>query len=223
MAAMNPGSPARSERPASTELLVVRHGESMGNVEGRFGGHGPTPLTERGKRQARAVAAHLAASHAPTRLIASDLPRARETALAVAEATGLPLVTDPGLRERSVGCWDDMLFTEVAAQFPEEWELMNQRDYRYCPPGGETIDAVFARVGATIERVVAEHPGERIVLVSHGIAIYHLFAHVCGLGSPAAELSVFTLVDNASLSRFRRYPTRWRILTLNETAHLPLD
>ncbi len=214
MTAMSPGS--RSH----TELIVVRHGQSRGNVEGRFGGHGPTPLTPHGRLQAAAAGRRLAAQLAPEVLVSSDLPRALETARAIAEATGLELATDPGLRERSVGDWDDQLFSDIAERYPDEWRRMTERE-RYDPPGAEPIDAVFTRVGATVDRLVEAHPGQRVAVVSHGIAIFHMFAHICGLGSPAGDLPVFALVDNASVSRFRCYPGgRWRIVSLNDVAHL---
>ncbi len=215
MAEMSPGS--RSH----TELIVVRHGQSRGNVEGRFGGHGPTPLTAHGRLQAAAAGARLAAELAPEVLISSDLPRALETARAIAQATGLEIATDPGLRERSVGSWDDLLFTDVAERYPDEWRRMTERERGFAPPGAEKIDEVFARVGAAVDRLVEAHAGRRVAVVSHGIAIFHMFAHICGLGSPAGELPVFALVDNASLSRFRCYADgRWRIVSLNDIGHL---
>jgi probable phosphoglycerate mutase len=217
MGRMTAGSGQRDE---PTELIVVRHGQSRGNVEGRFGGHGPTPLTDLGRRQAAAAGRHLAAAHAPSVLVSSDLIRARQTAEAIAEATGLDPVHEPGFRERSVGDWDDLLFTEVAERFPDDWERMTRRDFTFCPPGAETIDAVYQRVGRALDQLLAAHPGERVVLVSHGIAIFHLFSTICGLGSPSGKLGVFTLVDNASISRFRWQSETWRILSLNETHHL---
>ena len=206
-------------RPDSTELLVVRHGESEGNAEGRFGGHGPTPLTERGRRQAERVA-ELIAGMEPTAVVSSDLSRALSTAEVIAARTGLTPVLDPGLRERCLGIFDGLSFAEVKERYPEEWARLAGRDLAYCPEGGEAIDDMYQRVTAAVDRMVAAHIGGRIVVVSHGIAIFHLFAHVTGLGSPGRGLQVFALVDNCSLSRFRHRDGRWLIRSLNERHHL---
>lgn len=206
---------------ASTEIVVVRHGQSKGNAEGRFGGHGPTPLTEHGHQQARHTGAALADDGEPVALYSSDLPRAVQTAEAISSAVGVDVSFDSGLRERSLGVFDNLLFTEVQERYPEGWKRLVSRDLKYCPEGGEPVDAVFERVSVTVDRIVTEHPAGRVILVSHGLAIFHLFAHVCGLGSPANDLKVFALVDNCSMSTFRHRKGRWRVMSLNDRAHLP--
>jgi probable phosphoglycerate mutase len=98
---------------------------------------------------------------------------------------------------------------------------MIARDPTALPEGAEPIADVFTRVAATIDRIVTAHPGGRVAVVSHGIALYHAFAHVCGLptGTPAAR--VFTLVDNASLSWVEhRAGPRWRLVAWNRVEHL---
>jgi probable phosphoglycerate mutase len=129
-------------------------------------------------------------------------------------------VAEPGLRERGLGIFDDLSFTEVAERYPVEWQRLSGRDLAFCPEGGETIAQVYDRVSGAIARIVAAHPEGRVAVVSHGIAIFHMFAHVSGLGCPSRGLQVFTLVDNCSLSRFRHRGGRWVISSLNERAHL---
>ena len=209
-----------------TILYLVRHGEADSNREGRIGGWSPAPLTALGHRQAARAADELV-RRAPTRLVVSDLERARQTAAPIATATGLTPIYDPGLRERSLGVLDGLSFDEARARHPELWQRMTARDPAALPEGAETPDAVYARVSATIARLVREHAGERIAVVSHGLALYHVFTHVCGLGSPSAALPVFVLVDNASIThvehRVHAGPPpadRWRIVTVNDTAHL---
>jgi broad specificity phosphatase PhoE len=84
---------------------------------------------------------------------------------------------------------------------------------------------VVARVAQALETAVEMHAGGRVVVVSHGLALFHAFSHICGLGSPSAGHDVFVLVDNCSLSRVERRAgpdgkRRWRILSINDTAHL---
>jgi probable phosphoglycerate mutase len=206
-------------RVSATTLLWVRHGEADSNRDGRIGGHSPAPLTEEGRRQAEATGRAIARLE-PTAIVSSDLRRAHQTAEAIARATGLGIELEPGLRERSLGILDGLLFTEAETQHPELWARLRSRDPDLVPEGGEHADAVFARVGGAIDRIVAAHEGGRVVVVSHGLALYHAFAHVCGLGSPSAGHAVFLLVDNCSISRLEHRAGRWRILSLNETFHL---
>ena len=207
-----------------TTVLWIRHGEAESNRDARFGGHSPAALTELGRRQA-ASTARAVARFEPTVLVSSDLVRARQTAEPIAETCQLELVLEPGLRERSLGILDGLSFTEVESQHPELWKRLRSRDPDAIPEGGESHLAVYARVSATIDRLVAAHPGGRIAMVSHGLALYHAFSHVCGLGAPGPDHAVFVLVDNCSLSRLEHRRVsgdrpRWRIVTLNDTGHL---
>lgn len=209
-----------------TVLYLVRHGEADSNREGRIGGWSPVPLTALGRRQAERAAAELARRR-PTLLVTSDVERARQTAAPIAAATGLAPLAEPGLRERTLGVLDGLPFEEARARHPELWQRMIARDPEAVPEGGETPDAVHRRVTEVISRLVREHAGERIAVVTHGLALYHVFTHVCGLGSPATDLPVFVLVDNGSITQVehRTRPDappadRWRIVSVNDTAHL---
>jgi len=207
-----------------TTLLWVRHGEADSNRDGRFGGHSPVPLTARGQRQALATA-HALTRLAPTAIVSSDLVRARQTAEPIADACRLPLTLEPALRERSLGILDGLSFVEAEQQHPELWAALRRREPEAVPEGGESHEAVYQRVARAIDDLVAAHPGGRVVVVSHGLALYHAFSHVCGLGTPSEAHKVFVLVDNCSLSRIEHRISgdgrpRWRIVTLNDTGHL---
>lgn len=216
MAAVTAGS-------ARTSLYLVRHGEAESNASLRFGGWSPVPLTDKGRRQAEAVARVLAA-RTPTAIVSSDLARAHQTADPIALATGLPIALDERLRERSVGVFDGLLFTEAEARYPDAWAKMIARDPDAVPEGAETVDQVFARVTAAIESIVAAHAGGRVVVVTHGIALFHVFAHVVGIGAPRGSPRVFVLADNASVTHVEHRVdpdrTHWRIHSVNDTGHL---
>ena len=202
-------------------VALVRHGESDANSEGRISGHGPTPLTELGHQQARATAQALVRDLRPTALVSSDLPRARQTMAPLAELSGLEVAFDPRWRERSLGVMDNLRFTEIAERYPDDWERLRTRDPLACPPGGESQDHVFARVSAAIEDLVADHAGGRVVVVSHGLAIFHALAHIFGLGSPGKGLRIFGVVGNCSVSTFaHHHDGHWRFLAVNDRAHL---
>jgi probable phosphoglycerate mutase len=203
-----------------TVVALIRHGESQSNVERRIGGHTPMPLTALGRRQAERAAAALARDLAPTAVITSDLVRARDTAIPIAAAAGVDVQPDPGLRERSLGLLDGLSFADAEARHPDLFARLRARDASFCPPGGEPVADVYARVASAVDRAVAAHRGGRVVLVSHGIAIFHALCHILGVGSPADRPGVFALVDNGSISTFVRRRDTWLLIAVNDRAHL---
>ena len=200
-------------------LYLVRHGEAESNRDNRFGGWSPAPLTDLGHRQAMAAAAEMR-RRAPTVLVTSDLARARQTAQPISELLGLEPRLEPGLRERSLGVFDGLSFAEAEARYPDMWKSLTSRDPNAVPEGGESADVVFQRVSSSVERILTDHPGERIAVVTHGLALFHVFSFVCGLGAPSHDHPVFVLVDNASITQLERRGAHWRIVSINDTAHL---
>src|SRR5215216_720572 len=121
----------------TTRILLVRHGQSQGNAERRFGGHTATPLSELGHRQAEATARALA-PESVTAIYTSDLLRAVETAAPLARATGLQIVQTSAFRERSVGHMEGLTFEAAAEQFPDEYAALLRRDFEHVLLGGES-------------------------------------------------------------------------------------
>lgn len=201
---------------SATEILLLRHGQSEGNEGGRFGGHGPTPLTALGRRQAEATALVLARDGL-TAIFASDLPRAIQTAEPIVAATGIAMRTTPSLRERSVGVFTGMTFAEAEARHPDVFAAMMRRDPDACPPEGETTHACLERASEFFDRIVARFPSGRTLLVSHAFTINLLLRRVLGVASP----TVFFRSDNCALHRLQRAPTGfWNVVTLNDRRHL---
>lgn len=216
-------SAAASEAVVTT-VLLVRHGEAANNRDERIGGWSDLPLTDLGRAQAAAAGRALAGQRLDA-IWTSDLPRARATAEAIAAHHALPLTDEPGLRERSLGVLDGLTFAEAKARYPALARGLLDRTADALPDGGETMAGVFGRVAATIDRAVATHPGGRVLLVSHGIALYHAFCHMVGLGEPSANHQVFTLVGNASISELSHRRTssgrdRWHLTRWNDGTHL---
>ncbi len=151
----------------ATRLIVVRHGETAWNVDTRIQGHLDIPLNATGLWQARQLGDALA-GEAISAIYTSDLLRARKTAQAVADATGAALVDEPGLRERAFGSFQGRTFAEVEAEQPEQARRWRQRDPDYAPDGGESLRVLRERVVDTTHRLAARHPGELVLLVTHG-------------------------------------------------------
>jgi 2,3-bisphosphoglycerate-dependent phosphoglycerate mutase len=151
-----------------TTILLARHGETDWNREGRLQGWDDRPLNELGRQQARELAGRLA--DVPFDAVyASDLSRARETAEIVAEPHGVPVLIEPGLREMDYGSWSGLTRAEIEQRFPGD----DRHD-------GETRAQHLERVLAAAERIAARHPGERILIVSHGGSLRALRRHCVG-------------------------------------------
>jgi len=149
-----------------TRLLLLRHGQTDLSVQRRYSGRGNPPLTELGRRQADAAAAYLGGKGGIAAVVSSPLRRAYDTAQAAAKALGLDVVVDDDLIETDFGSWEGLTFFEAAATDPEvhgSW----LRDTSVVPPGGESFDAVHARVRRARNRLIAEHGGSTVLVVSH--------------------------------------------------------
>jgi ribonuclease H / adenosylcobalamin/alpha-ribazole phosphatase len=207
-------------RPAqgrATTTLLLRHGETALSSERRFAGHGDIPLTAEGLRQAAAAADRLAARGGIDLIVTSPLQRARQTAEAVAGATGVPLEADDGLLELDFGKWEGLTIAEAAERWPDEVSAwLGSVDA--APPGGESFAAAIRRVSAALDRLLAAHQFRTLLLVSHVSPIK--IAACRALLAPPATLFRFQL-DVASLCEIDWYadgPAMVR--SLNDTAHL---
>ena len=153
-----------------TVLTLVRHGETSANLDGVWHGATDTPLTERGRAQADRVAAYLKQAQGDaSALYASDLQRARHTAGPISDSLGIPLRIEVGLREYDLGRWEGKTYRELHERF-RLWHHM-KRDPNHAPHGGESPRQVADRLTGTLERIAADHAGERIVVVTHGGAL----------------------------------------------------
>jgi probable phosphoglycerate mutase len=200
---------------SALEILLLRHAQSEGNDEGRFGGHGPTPLTQRGRAQAEATALALSREGGLSAIVSSDLPRAVQTAQYISQATGIPMITTTELRERSVGIFTGLTFAEAAERHPEAYAALMRRDPNACPPEGETTWQCAQRAGACFDRAISKGDG-RVLLVSHAFTINLMLRRLLMLTD--AE---FFQTDNAALHRLkRRRDGGWTVVAMNDRAHL---
>ncbi len=201
------------------ELVIVRHGQSEGNRDRVFTGHGPSPLTERGHREAQAAARRIAEKPVDA-IYSSDLQRALQTAAPIVSATGVELASDPALRERNFGDLTGMPFADIEALHPDVWRALLARDPLFRPPGGESNADCRARMAGFVEDLFTRRAEGRIVLVSHGVAINQLLYHLLGL-PPEVPPSVVFGVENCSMQRIeRRADGTVRIACVNDRGHL---
>jgi 2,3-bisphosphoglycerate-dependent phosphoglycerate mutase len=163
-------------------LFLFRHGETDWNREGRLQGHTDTSLNATGLAQAEELAQRLFL-HELDAVVSSDLLRALTTARIVAELARVPLVTDPGLREVSVGLAEGMLWEEAKTQFGAELTERWYSDDNVAFPGGETGYETLTRGLAALRRIARSYPYRRIAVSTHGAMVRRLVKHALPPGA----------------------------------------
>jgi len=158
------------------DLWILRHGETVWNVEGRLQGHLDSPLTEKGEAQARAQRQILArVLPGPVPVLSSPSGRAWRTARIVAGGAGLTVTQDPALREVSVGDWQGRRIADIRAGWPPD-AAEDPHLWKFDAPGGERLEQMAARLDALLGRL--DGP---TVLVTHGVTSRVLRCIVLGL------------------------------------------
>ncbi|MBD0373076.1 MAG: histidine phosphatase family protein [Pyrinomonadaceae bacterium] len=204
----------------STRILLIRHGQSQGNAEGRFGGHTATPLSARGRRQAEAAARALA-SEKITAIYSSDLLRAVETAEPLARLTGLKIKRSTAFRERSVGVMEGLTFEEAAEQHPEQYAALIRRDFEHVILGGESYRQMLDRASEKLDHAIRKHRGGRISVFSHTGTICILTLHLMGALDAPELKPVWISTANCGITRIEiRSDGFVRVQALNDTRHL---
>ncbi len=204
--------------PGATTVLLVRHGESQpAHPDRPFAlrdGHGDPPLDPVGVAQARLLGARLADEHIDA-IYVTSLVRTHETAAPLAQHLGLTPIEEPDLREVFLGDWEggefrvraaagDPIFARIWSE--ERWDVI---------PNAEKQEIFEQRVWNGFTRIVAAHPDQRVVVVSHGGVIGQLLHHITG-----ARRFAFSGADNASISEVVAMPERVILRRYNDVAHL---
>ena len=163
----------------TSQILVVRHGQSTWNADGRWQGQADPPLSELGIAQAEAAARAVDGVEV---IWASDLERARHTASILAAARGLEVVADPRLREREAGEWTGLTRAEIEERYPGA--LAERRR----PPGFEVDDVLVVRALDVLQDLAATLAGRTAIAVTHGGVILAVERHHGEERSPVANL-----------------------------------
>ncbi|GAA1508254.1 bifunctional RNase H/acid phosphatase [Sphaerisporangium rubeum] len=209
----------RGPSTTATSFLLLRHGETPFSVDRRFSGTGDPELTPTGQAQAEAAATRLSAPpYAIDVIVSSPLRRARATAEAVAARTGAPILVEEPLREVDFGDWEGHTFTEIQRHWPGELKSW-LADPAVPPPGGESFAEATERVSAARDRLLLDHNGKTILIVSHVTPI-KILLRLALLAPPEALYRMH--LDVASLSAVDHFPDGPDLVTkLNDTSHLP--
>ncbi|MHB8671414.1 MAG: histidine phosphatase family protein [Acidimicrobiales bacterium] len=219
---MNQPREYRQERfrrpPGATEILLVRHGESMPVREGEAlpltGGHGDPPLDPVGVAQAERVGERLVEEDLAA-IYVTSLRRTAQTAAPLAARLGLEAMVEVDLREVFLGEWEGGSFRKhVAERHPIAVRMFNEERWDVIP-GAEPPEAFAARVGGAIGNIAKRHAGQSVAVFTHGGVI----AQILALATGAAPFA-FLGADNGSVSHLVVAGDRWTVRRYNDTAHL---
>ena len=207
--------------PLPTKLILVRHAETEANLNQVWHGALDAPLTPRGLEQVIATATRLAEIHAkePIDLFyVSPLPRAQSTAAAIAQATGLPIILEEGLREFSLGDWEGRSLRELR-ELEDLWGRWDA-DPAFSPPNGESPVSFNLRATQILAELAARHPGKTLLIVTHGAFLSSVLA--TWLGADARNWRAYD-PHNCAISILVQEGLGWRGELVNDTSHLPLS
>ena len=201
----------------ATRIIAVRHGETAWNVDARIQGQLDIQLNETGRWQARRVGHALSAEQIAA-VYSSDLGRAHETARAIGDAAGIPVVAHPGLRERRFGMFEGKTFDEIHEQWPDHAQNWRKRMPEWEPPqGGESLLQLRERVTRTVSDLAARHAGEQIAVVAHGGVLDTLYRVATGqeVNSPRTWQ-----LPNGAINRLLWTPQGFTLIGWSDTQHL---
>lgn len=198
-----------------TRLCLIRHGETDWNAERRLQGHLDIPLNSTGVAQAAAAAATLP-KQVFSACYSSDLLRAVHTARAACAVLGLAPRTTAALRERHYGHFQGLTYHEAAQRHADDYARFEARDPDFAFAGGESLRDFATRIGDCLSEIVARHPGETVLIVTHGGVLD--IAHRVATGKPLDAPRDFT-IPNAALN-WIRHDGAWSLESWADQRHL---
>ena len=179
-------------------LIVVRHGQSVANLEGKYAGHYNAQLTDTGRLQAEKSAEYVAANYKTDAVYSSDLDRAYYTAKALADKVGLEVVKMEEIKEIFCGKWENEKVSDVAVKYEEDYSAW-VNDFSNCrPTGGESVKELYERIICAFKKLAEENVGKIAYVATHGTPIRALMAETSGAG--LEKLSEVPWATNASLT-----------------------
>lgn len=206
--------------PQPTRLYLIRHGQSAGNAEGRFGGHGPTPLSPLGVQQAEKTATFLAKEGIDA-VYSSDLIRAVKTAEPLSQLLNIPINTSEAFRERHVGVLQGLTFDESRERYPDDYYALINRNVNHVISDGESYRQLLRRITAELRTILRNHNRQRVAVFSHTGAICFMTLYLMGAIHRHTKTTPWLITSNCGINRFEvRGPRNVRVLALNDTRHL---
>ena len=201
---------------------LVRHAQTAWNGENRLQGHTDLPLSPLGQEQAKRLGTHFGALRAqytvPSRLYTSHLVRSLQTAQAIADQTGIPLLVEPHLAEACLGVWEGLTPEEVDARYDGAYQRWRTAPSTVQIPEAEPLAQFRARVRGAFARIIQAHPEEELIVVSHGGVMASLLADWLEADYDGVLRRV--VLENAGISACDARTRPPHVLWVNDTHHL---
>jgi broad specificity phosphatase PhoE len=200
------------------DLVLVRHGATDWNIQGRCQGSTDRELSETGVRQAEAVAANLSQNKISA-VYSSGLIRARRTAQFISRPHGLPVRIENDVRELDHGALEGLTFNEIKEQYPDFIRKWRTEPAELQVPGGERLSDVQQRALAGLQRIAGRHEeNDTIVVVSHNFPILGIICHITG--THLNNYRDFRL-EPCGHTRLHRNTGAWRVTHINDKVYAP--
>ncbi|WP_407308740.1 histidine phosphatase family protein [Desulfosporosinus sp. SB140] len=201
-----------------TRIILTRHGQTLWNIEGRVQGRLDSPLTEKGLLQARSLACRLC-NEGIQHIYSSDAPRARGTAEEILRELSLDKINvNPALREFSFGDWEGRVWGELREAYPEIFKIWDVSPHLVTTPNGESMEMVLNRSWNFIQRVLQDHSGETVCLVTHGLTLKLLVTKA--LGFEISDWAQTPWQHNTALNIFDVNGQEWEPKLVGDCQHL---
>ena len=203
---------------AETTILLIRHGQSEGNILGLFTGHSGYSLTDLGHKQAKLTAEYIRENYSVDAVYSSDLPRAFQTAEHTAHAFSLPIVTDCRLREINAGRWENIPFSELSVQFPEAYRVWREDLIHFSADDGESVLDVADRAVDALYSIAVANPGKCVAVFAHATTIRASLWKISGATEDAMQSLCWG--SNCGISELCFSNGELQICSQNITEHL---
>lgn len=198
----------------TTNIYIVRHGQTIWNKEKRMQGSLNSPLTETGELQASLLGQSLINENIDV-IYSSSSPRAQQTSKKVNNALNKDIILMPELEELDMGVWEGMTHEDIATKYPDEWHYFwHDPDHYQAANGGESFDTLVLRSLSGFQQIIADNPGKNILLVSHRMTIKFLLATI--LGQSPTDLPD---PNPTSLSKIKLTNDGYEVAYLNNIDH----
>lgn len=200
----------------TTEIILVRHGETEWNLSGRWQGHADSALSERGVSQAKSLGKRMATMPVDV-VYSSDLERAMHTSRLAGISSDWDALALSELRERDLGVLEGMTTSEMESKQPDVYRRFLNEGPNYQPPGGESFQQFFDRCSNAVEKLVDKHPGKKILGFTHGGVLGVIFRKVLNIG---LDVERNFLLLNCSINKIQKSNGKWHLVSWGDVAHL---
>ncbi|MCI0710296.1 MAG: histidine phosphatase family protein [Chloroflexi bacterium] len=207
----------------TTRITLIRHGQTDWNADGRWQGHAAVPLNDVGRQQAEVVGSYLASvGFTADYIYSSDLARARDTALIIAEFLDMEVFLDARFREMDAGEWQGLTVNEIKAWDGQRFEEMLSDPYTIARPGGECYEDQEGRAFDGVQDLLKKYPGKHIVVVAHEETIASVLRAAVGMEIPLSCLVPGSFIPNTSLTevRYNEETGKWDDVLVGAVPHL---